>query len=154
LLGSLILNGSNSVLIPALNSPVIDSIPNGTNECGISPFTVDQRGTLHPIDSNGDMVPACEKGAVERVVPTAASVSVSGRVLAEGAGVSGAIVTMTDAAGETRSARTNSFGYYRFTDVQVGAAYIFIVFSKQYSFSPQTITVYEEMTDLNFTMGK
>jgi CSLREA domain-containing protein len=119
-------------------------------------LTTDQRGMARPVDisSISNASDGTDIGAFEAQAPTAASVSVSGRVLAEGAGVFGAIVTMTDGAGATRSARTNPFGYYHFTDVQAGATYVFSVSSKQYSFSPQVVMVYEEMTDLNFTMGK
>jgi CSLREA domain-containing protein len=151
MLGELIGSGSNSVFIPAINSPVIDTIPNGTNECGVAPFNEDQRKISRPTDSNGDAAAACEKGAVETISPTAASVPVSGRVLAgKQTGVVGAIVYLTDSAGRTRSARTNSFGYYRFEEVLVGETYLFNVFSKRYQFSPRIITVIEETTELNF----
>jgi CSLREA domain-containing protein len=150
LLGPLQDNGGPTpthALLPG--SPAIDK----GNSFGL---TTDQRGLTRPVDisSISNASDGADIGAFELQAPTAASVSVSGRVLAEGAGVSGAIVTMTDVAGATRSARTNPFGYYHFTDVQAGATYVFSVSSKQYSFSPQVVTVYEEMTDLNFTMVK
>jgi CSLREA domain-containing protein len=120
-------------------------------------LTTDQRGLTRPVDipSISNASDGADIGAFEMqaLAPTAASVSVSGRVLADGVGVYGAVVTMTDAFGVTRSARTNPFGYYSFTEVPAGATYIFNVFSKQYSFSPQVVTVFDEMTDLNFTMG-
>jgi subtilisin-like proprotein convertase family protein len=85
-------------------------------------------------------------------VPTAAAVSVSGRILdANGQGVSRAVVTLSSGAGGTRTAITNGFGYYRFEDVGVGENYVFGISSKRYQFAPQVITVNEEMTDLNFT---
>jgi len=84
--------------------------------------------------------------------PTAASVSVGGRVLsANGRAVSRARVTLTGASGETRTALTNSLGYYRFEDVGAGETYIFAVISKRYSVAPQVVTVTEDLTDLNFT---
>jgi hypothetical protein len=39
--------------------------------------------------------------------------------------VSGARVALTDQTGETRVARTNPLGYYRFEDVPAGQTYIF-----------------------------
>jgi len=84
--------------------------------------------------------------------PTAASVSVGGRVLsANGRAISRARVTLTNLNGETRTALTNSLGYYRFEDVGAGETYIFAVISKRYSVAPQVVTVTEDLTDLDFT---
>ncbi|HEX8738212.1 MAG TPA: carboxypeptidase-like regulatory domain-containing protein [Pyrinomonadaceae bacterium] len=91
--------------------------------------------------------------AVRQFVTTAASVSVSGRLIAPNSrGVAGARVTMTGADGVPRRALTNPFGYYRFDNVQVGETYIFAVESKQYSFAPQTVYVGEELNDLDFVV--
>lgn len=87
----------------------------------------------------------------EQLAPTSALVSVGGRVLtAKGRGVSKALVTFTDANGETRIALTNPFGYFRFDEVQAGETYVFTVRHKQYQFTPQVLTVNEELADLNF----
>lgn len=85
--------------------------------------------------------------------PTAASVTISGRVLVSpnGGGLTNAVVVMTDMNGNMRYARSSSFGYYRFEDVEVGQTYIFDVHSKRYQFAPQIVTVMEELTELNFT---
>jgi hypothetical protein len=83
--------------------------------------------------------------------PTAANVSVSGRVLtANGAGLRNAVVILTDSNGNTRTARTGSFGYYNFTEVEAGRTYIFAVQSKRYQFTPQVVSVFENVSDLNF----
>jgi len=86
-------------------------------------------------------------------VPTAASVTISGRVLssAEGRGLPRAIIHLTDQNGNIRMARTNPFGYYRFTDVEVGQTLIVNVFHKYYQFDPQVISLNEAMENLNFT---
>lgn len=86
-------------------------------------------------------------------VVTAASVSVSGRVLSPRgrSGISRARVYLTNAEGYTRSTFTNHFGYYRFADVEVGQTYIFSVFSKKYQFAPQVVTINEETENLNFS---
>ena len=84
--------------------------------------------------------------------PTAASVSVSGRVLTDiGRGLTNASVVLTDKDGNTRTARTSSFGYYRFADVAAGETYILNVRSKRYQFLPQVVSVTEDLTELNFT---
>jgi len=82
----------------------------------------------------------------------AASVPVGGRVMNSGGyGISRATVTLTPTGGgETRTALTNSFGYYSFDDVQVGQNYILQVNTKRYSFDPQAVFVTEE-TVVNFT---
>lgn len=83
--------------------------------------------------------------------PTAAAVNVTGRVNAPtGRGVSGAIVTMQDANGSTRTAVTNGFGYFRFSGVEVGTTYYVVVSSKRYWFTPRSVSVLDELTDLDF----
>jgi hypothetical protein len=87
---------------------------------------------------------------VGNLAPTAASASISGRVLNGRRGVARAKVTLSDSSGVVRSAITNSFGFYQFTEVPVGDTYIFEVRSKQYSFAPQVLNVIENVSDLNF----
>jgi hypothetical protein len=88
----------------------------------------------------------------EAVVPTAATVSVAGRVTnSAGFGVSRATVSIVDSQGVSRSALTNPFGYYKFDEVGVGQNYIFQVSSKRYQFDPQVIFVTEELENVNFT---
>ena len=83
--------------------------------------------------------------------PTAAGVSVSGRVTnAEGAGVVNSTVVCVDATGNLRRTRTNGFGYYQFFDITVGQTYFFYIESKSYSFETRVINVAEELTDLDF----
>ncbi len=84
--------------------------------------------------------------------PTAASVSIGGRVSDSfGNAISRARVSMTTPSGETRYARTSSFGYYRFDEVEVGQTYVFNVNAKQLQFQPQVISINDAVTDLNFT---
>ena len=104
-------------------------------------------------DTNGNPVPATfQNGNINISGPTAATVTVGGRVMtADGRGVSKARVVLTDANGAERLAITNPFGYYRFDEVQAGETYIFSVGHKRYQFSPQVLTVNEELAELNFT---
>jgi alpha-tubulin suppressor-like RCC1 family protein len=86
------------------------------------------------------------------LAPTAAKVSVSGRVLAaSGSGLKNATVTLTDPQGISRRVLTSPFGFYRFDNVGVGETYVFTVSDKRYRFAAQLITVNDEVTDLNFT---
>jgi hypothetical protein len=112
--------------------------------------------TTNAADTGGSSTPD-EWIGVNNVVassslgPTAANVSLSGRVIDPyGMGVSRASVTMYSASGATRTAFTNTFGSFSFSDVQVGVTYNFIVQSKRYSFTPRTVMVVDELKDLNF----
>ena len=83
------------------------------------------------------------------LAPTAASVSISGRLLtADGRGLTNARVILTDANGTQRVANTSSFGYFRFNEVEVGQTYIISVVSKRYQFTTQIVTVLEEVVNL------
>jgi hypothetical protein len=92
------------------------------------------------------------KGHVQIAGPTAASVSVGGRVTVNGGkGLANARVYLTNADGSTRTAITNNFGYYNFEDVGAGATYTINVVSKRFTFAPQVVNVSEQITNLNFT---
>jgi hypothetical protein len=85
---------------------------------------------------------------------TAAGVSISGRVFTpDGRGLMNAFVVMRDPSGNgsARTTRTTAFGYYRFDEVQAGQTCIFTVVSKRYQFTPRIVSIFEELTDLNFT---
>jgi Lamin Tail Domain/Carboxypeptidase regulatory-like domain/Putative Ig domain len=68
--------------------------------------------------------------------PTAASVTVRGRVVSEsGRGLSRAAISLFDTqTGETRYARANQMGYFTITDLPVGDFYIMQVQRKGYDF--------------------
>ncbi len=86
--------------------------------------------------------------------PTAASVSISGRVLTadgdDARGLANATVYLTKASGETVTRRTSSFGYNRFENIEAGQTVIISIVSKRHQFAPQVINVTEELTGLNF----
>lgn len=90
--------------------------------------------------------------AYNAMAPTAASVSVSGRVLSEiGRPIGKAVVSITDPAGNRRTALTSPFGYYKFEDVASGGSYFVEVSAKGSEFQPRVITVGEDLTDVDFT---
>lgn len=85
-------------------------------------------------------------------LPTAAGVSISGRVLtADGSGLRNAVVDLTDRNGTVQATRTSSFGYYRFENVTAGETYIVSVSSKRFTFAPRVVTVSDDIADLDFT---
>ncbi len=84
--------------------------------------------------------------------PTAAVVSVGGRVLTQdGRGISNAVVSLIKSDGAVLNASTNSFGYFRFAGVESGQTYVVSIKHKRYIFDSQAINVNEELTDLIFT---
>ena len=90
---------------------------------------------------------------VGAIAPTAASVNVGGRVLNyNGRGISGARIILNDPWGNTRFAQTNSFGFYRFTEIAAGGTYIFTVSHKKYLFAQptQVRSISDEFTNIDF----
>lgn len=86
-------------------------------------------------------------------VTTAAGVSIGGRVMNGKSGVRSALVTITGFDGTAvRSVRTNSFGYFNFTDVPVGSTYLINVSAKGLTFMPDTqvFTVLDNISDIEF----
>jgi hypothetical protein len=85
------------------------------------------------------------------LAPTAAFVSISGRVITpQELGLNNTLVTLTDTNGESRTVMTGKSGSFRFTDVAAGETYILTVTSKRYTYSPQVITANEDITELRF----
>jgi hypothetical protein len=92
--------------------------------------------------------------ALAVIGPTAAEVSVSGRVAtAKGNGIRNVSVTLTDSSGGARRAISSSFGYYRFDNVEAGQTYIISIHSKRYVFVDPTrvLNVQDELADVDFT---
>ena len=89
------------------------------------------------------------------LAPTAATVSVSGRVNSlTGGSVRRIRILLTDSAtGTIRTAQTNPFGYYRFDAVEVGRIYLVQAESKNFQFTPDSyvFTLSDARDDLVFT---
>jgi hypothetical protein len=73
---------------------------------------------------------------------TAASVTVSGRVLSSenGRGLTNATVQIADQSGHIRTATTGRNGFYQFDEVEAGQTYIISVSSKRFGFTPRALT--------------
>ena len=121
-------------------------------------LTTDQRGLTRPFDNpsitNATGGDGSDIGAFEvQAGTTAASVSISGRVMTEnGRGIRNVWITLTDSSGNVRTATTTAFGYYRFADVAAGETYIITAFGKLYTFSQpsQVLNTNGDLTDINF----
>ena len=84
-------------------------------------------------------------------ITTAASVNISGRIMApNGRGLSNATVMLTQADGTVQTTRSTSLGYYRFTDISAGQSVIVNVASKRYVFQPSILNLAEEVQGLDF----
>jgi hypothetical protein len=91
---------------------------------------------------------------ISLLAPTAAGVSVSGRVLtSDGRGLVNARVTIADSNGAVRTVITSPFGYYRFDDVQSGGTYVMEVVSKRFKFASRVVSVTDNLADVDFTAG-
>lgn len=89
---------------------------------------------------------------VPEFAPTAAHVSVSGRVMmSTGSGLRNAIVTIAESGGQIRTTRTASFGYYVLEDIQPGHTYLVTVTSKSHQFTPRTVSIIDNVTNFDFT---
>ncbi|MBK8302434.1 MAG: carboxypeptidase regulatory-like domain-containing protein [Chloracidobacterium sp.] len=88
--------------------------------------------------------------------PTAANVSISGRVLTtDGRGLRNAVITITDQSGNARNVMTGPMGTYRFDDLATGATYVISVRSRRFSYEPRVVALTDELTGYDITpMGK
>lgn len=85
--------------------------------------------------------------------PTAADVTLAGRVTtADGRGVSRARLVLTEESGQTRTATTNPFGYYRFEAIEAGQAVVVSISSKRYRFNDpvRIISLGDSAFNVNF----
>jgi len=88
-----------------------------------------------------------------QMAPTAASVTVSGRVMtAHGKGIRNVLVRFVDDAGQIRTVLTSTFGYYKFADIPAGQTYTISVSAKKYTFAQptQVLNLTGETSDVNF----
>ena len=113
----------------------------------------DQRGTGFARQFGS----AADIGAFEaQAMMTAADVWVSGRVVTQsGRGIRNVVITMTDMRGDVRTARTGSFGYYRFEQVAAGETYVFAARGKRFFFEQgaQVRSILEETNNVDFVAG-
>jgi hypothetical protein len=109
------------------------------------PFFDETNNSLYVGDFNNNRVLRYAAAA-----PTAAGVAVSGRVTNGKSGLVRAIVSVTGGDGVTRTAKTSSFGYYRFENLPAGETYIFNAQAKGFAFAPQVVTLNEAIENLDF----
>lgn len=95
------------------------------------------------------------RAQISALAPTAALVSIGGRVTIGKRGVARARVTLTAGdGGGVKTTLTDSTGFYRFDNVATGETYVLQAAAKRYEFAAQAVSITGETTDLNFTAGK
>ena len=100
--------------------------------------------------NEGDPGTLVTDGAVELSAAAADQAEIAGRLLNPmGQGVPNARVTLTDTAGNSRTAQSNSFGAYRFGSLTVGQTYTVSVESKQLGFAPLTVSVTDQSVNVD-----
>ena len=86
------------------------------------------------------------------LAPTAALVSISGRVLtAEGRGLRNVVITLTNQFGTTLTARSSSFGYYHFDEIESGQTVVLTVGSRLFQYMPQAVFLNDNIAGLDLT---
>ena len=149
---------SNTATIPvgayfADGANLIDNLGSATNFAA-------QKTTANLTVSGGNLtvtLPARSGAIITLNAPTAATATVSGRVLTvKGQGISNARVMIYDPNGGMRTIMTNAFGNYRFENISVGANYVIAVSRKNYRFAvpTQAVSVTADTDGLNFTAEK
>ena len=109
-------------------------------------------GTESIISGGGSSTFAIRGGfwIVAPIAPTAAAVSVSGRVTsATGLPIARARVSIMAPDGTVRVGISNPFGFFRIDGVEVGRTYIVNVHAKGARFVPAAINIDDQITDLN-----
>jgi Carboxypeptidase regulatory-like domain len=82
--------------------------------------------------------------------PTAANAGINGRVTTAGGRPIRNVTLIIEGGNlsEPKFARTNTFGYYRFQDLEVGQVYIVSISAKRYSFAnPSRVIILNENLD-------
>lgn len=88
---------------------------------------------------------------VRTLEPTAAEVSISGKVMTPSSGdINNATVKLIDGNGTSRTVSTDASGNYQFTNVLAGQTCIITVTHSYFSFESKVVNVMEEISDLDF----
>jgi len=140
---------THALMVSAL-SPAIDK----GNSFGA---LFDARGfpRIYNFSSIPDASDGADIGAFEVQAPTAALVSISGRISsANGQAIRNVVVTVSGGnLGSPRTVVTGTFGYYRFDGIVAGETYFIGVSAKRYTFATPTVAVNatDNLSELNFT---
>jgi subtilisin-like proprotein convertase family protein len=114
----------------------------------VTPFALNT--AANTISANG--ISTFSDWTVGTLAPLAAEVSVAGRVVtSNGRGLPNGSVIFTDSHGVVYTTMTNQIGRFFIDGLPLGETYIVTVAAKRYRFTPQVLTLSENLTGLNFT---
>lgn len=118
-------------------------------QIGLSPIGFGGTPTAQSVSSStGALLTTVYTPGTVQIGSTAAGVELAGKVLTpDGRGVRGVVVSLRAADGTVRTATTNSFGFYRFEDVDAGDGYVVSAASKRYRFASRVINVVDSISD-------
>ena len=144
---------ANNIALVNVTFTVAAGAPAGTTP--ITFTDTPARRKASGVDPNTPITqPSFTGGTITISGATAAGGSIGGRVTTQfGRGITNVTVTLTDSQGNSRTAKTTSFGFYRFDDVPNGQNYILQAQAKRYQFTnpTQVLPVNGELTEVNFT---
>jgi hypothetical protein len=103
--------------------------------------------------NNGTPSAVTNIGQFTVFAPTAASVTVSGRVTNDqGRGIRNVTIILTDSNGNQRTAQPTSFGYYNFSNIEAGETVTITAKARRFKFLQSTIvrTTNQSVTDADF----
>lgn len=151
------------LMIDYYANAVCDASGNGEGEVYLGSTTVAAPGVFNFAYTPGTGKPQITATATDALgntsefspcalAATAAEAGISGRVLnSRGRGISNAVLQMTDQTGTVRWARSNPFGYYRFTNVASGQSVVISVAAKNFQFPTSLVNIAGDINELNFT---
>lgn len=147
-----------STFVPAQSNPPYDItqsvIASGGGKSDSAQYSI--TGTIGQTiaGTNSSAPPIAVRGGFWQffLSPTAAMVSISGRVLTKtGEPIALVRVSLHGSDGGVRSAITNPFGNFRIDDIQAGQTYVLSATHRRHQFVAQAISVTDEITDLEIT---
>lgn len=148
-------NTCNQVTAVCLGACSVTTVSGFNRRLGSGRFTLVVAGK-----GNADAGPynlhitAASAGCAVALAPTDATGNISGRVVTStGSGIAKATLTVSGGGlGAPITLRTNSFGYYNFSDLPIGGTYIVTVSSKLHTFAQPTraVNLEENAADIDF----
>jgi CSLREA domain-containing protein len=129
------------------------SAPVAAGQCSLALTTVGDRTLTASYEGNANFNGSLSAGEPHTVLPiTAAGATIGGRVQTQsGRGIAGVAIVMIATDGQIFTATSNVFGYFRFEDIPVGETYIINARHREYQFTPQAVSVFEDIEGLTLT---
>lgn len=147
-------DGSNRIMVT--NSFAHNEYPSWSPDGLKLAFSSDRDGlwNIYVMNVDGTNIVQVTQNGLDNLSPNwkrapSAQRKLSGRVTTpDGRGLSNAVVSLTDSLGVRRTA-TSSFGYYSFDNITPGKNYTIAVSSRRFKFQPLTLTINENLANVD-----